>query len=168
MSSNRFRFGYLCSLVAFSLFGVSARAGDITIPLNYDKKQTKNLEDLTIKFLSVVDKIVDHDGFKTPAEDTNPNSTTIKFSGGNIAPGTNDSIIVHVSGNTSTSTILKYSYTDGTSRTTSTGDSINDKVVFGGASGTNFLGVAIAPMTYGYFYQFDRNASFLAHRPISA
>ena len=72
MSSNRFRFGYLCSLAAFSLFGVSARAGDITIPLNYDKKQTKNLEDLTIKFLSVVDKIVDHDGFKTPAEDDQP------------------------------------------------------------------------------------------------
>ncbi len=166
MSKTGARFGFLCSIAAFALIADSAGAGDITIPINYDNKQTKNLEDVTIKFLSTVDKIVDHDGFTKPAEGNNPNSKTVKFSGGNIAPGTNDSIIAHVAGDTASYTILKYSYTDGTSRTTSTGDNINDKVVFGGASGRNFLGVNIAAGTYGYFYQFDRNSSF-ASSPVT-
>lgn len=138
-----------------------SHAATIVIPIDINEKQKINLKDVVIKVEGgKITKITDNDGFTTPTEGSNPNSKTVKFDGGNLGAGTKDSIIIETNNQNKNYKILKYSFTDGSSRTNSKGDDINSKVIYGGEFGATFNNVSIDPFQYGYFYQFERNASF--------
>jgi hypothetical protein len=146
--------------ILFAAF-TSAQAAVITIEVQVPRTETRRVKDLVIKVKTgKVTKVTDNEVFRTPKEGSNPNSQTVKFDGGNIASGTTNSVIIETTGSDTHWKSLKVSYTNGDTRANSKGDDINSKVVYGGASGSTFLGIPIASHEYGYFFQFERNDSF--------
>jgi hypothetical protein len=111
MATTRMRLGHIGSLFVFSLIVNFASAATITVPIKVGPNPASNLEDTVIKFGGANDKVtrvVDHDGFPMPANESNPNVRTVKFTGGNLGANASDSIIVETDGTSTSYRVLKY------------------------------------------------------------
>jgi len=149
----------VCLAVILIISAPAAHSDNLTIPI--ENKTKKTISDITIKVLNqgTITGISDLDSFNDPpAKDLG--KSTLTLSGGSIPPTGKTSVVLGTDKVAPKYDVIGLSFTDSTKRGTSTGDDIFSLAVQGGPTGKTFAGVAIPPNQFGYFYEFDRTASF--------
>lgn len=148
-----------------------ARAGDVDVNVSFQVLDTqKHVKDAGIKIVNGTPKgCSDLGGFGS----FKPGTNSFTFDGGDIQSGGAHELTLQVTPTDPTKPVkakwTKFSSQDNASipskkemRSTSDKDDIFSKAVWGGPSGTSFLGVSIPANQWAYFYQFDRSPDYTA------